>query len=296
MKSLFIALSVLALSFQLNAQEICLVSADYIDGTNYIVSWEKPLDTSGLDSVYIYRMVGTEPNFTKVGSKAMAELSIFKDVTSNTMDTTKYKISFVDNAGNESALSPWHQAVVLDYSAETLFWTKYKKENQVDETYIVSYECLRDQTGLGAYASMGIWDWGGTNSWFDQAALANPESTYYVEVVLPSCYISKANINTSRSNIKKQFSNAEASINEASTSNVLSFYPNPVTSQLTIQIQSSFVNSNYTIVDFNGKEVLTGKVSSSEININIQDLPKGAYFFNVETASNVLSKVFVKSE
>jgi hypothetical protein len=295
MKSLLFAVSLLTLSTQLNAQEICLVSADYIDGTNYIVSWEKPFDTSGLDSVYIYRKVGTETSFTKIGAQGMAELSLFKDLTSNTMDTTKYKISFVDNAGNESVLSPWHQAVVLDYSAETLIWTKYKKENQVDETYIVSYECLRDQTGLGAYASMGIWDWGGTNAWFDQEAFANPESTYYVEVVLPSCYISKANINTSRSNIKKQFSNSEVSINEASASDILAFYPNPVTTQLTFKIQPSYVNSNYSIVDFNGKEVLTGKVSSSEMNINIQDLPKGAYFFNVENASNGLTKTFVKN-
>jgi len=295
MKSLLVAVSLLTLSFQLNAQEICLVSADYIDGTNYIVSWEKPFDTSGLDSVYIYRKVGTEPNFTKIGAQGMAELSLYKDLTSNTMDTTKYKISFVDNAGNESVLSPWHQAVVLDYTAETLVWTKYKKENQVDETYIVSYECFRDQTGLGAYTSMGIWDWGGTNSWFDQEALSNPESTYYVEVVLPSCYISKANINTSRSNIKKQYSNSQASITETSTADILTFYPNPVTAQLTFKIQPSFVNSNYSIVDFNGKEVLSGKVSSTEMNINIQDLPKGAYFFNVENASNGLTKTFVKN-
>jgi hypothetical protein len=295
MKSLLFAVSLVTLSFQLNAQEICLVSADYMDGTNYIVSWEKPLDTTGLDSVYIYRMVGTEPNFTKVGSKAMEELSIYKDLTSNTMDTTKYKISFVDIAGNESALSPWHQAVVLDYTAETLFWTKYKKENQVDETYIVSYECLRDQTGLGAYASMGIWDWAGTNSWTDQAALANPESTYYVEVVLPSCYISKANINTSRSNIKKQYANEEAGITESIASNYLQIFPNPAHEVLSIKIHPSFLNSTYSIIDLNGNEVLTGLVGSSELTIEIDNLAKGAYYFNAESANQVVSKLFVKN-
>lgn len=295
MKSLLFAVSLVTLSFQLNAQEICLVSADYMDGTNYIVSWEKPLDTTGLDSVYIYRMVGTEPNFTKVGSKAMEELSIYKDLTSNTMDTTKYKISFVDIAGNESALSPWHQAVVLDYTAETLFWTKYKKENQIDETYIVSYECLRDQTGLGAYASMGIWDWAGTNSWTDQAALANPESTYYVEVVLPSCYISKANINTSRSNIKKQYANEEAGIKESIASNYLQIFPNPAHEVLSIKIHPSFLNSTYSIIDLNGNEVLTGLVGSSELTIEIDNLAKGAYYFNAESANQVVSKLFVKN-
>lgn len=295
MKSLLFAVSLVTLSFQLNAQEICLVSADYMDGTNYIVSWEKPLDTTGLDSVYIYRMVGTEPNFTKVGSKAMEELSIYKDLTSNTMDTTKYKISFVDIAGNESALSPWHQAVVLDYTAETLFWTKYKKENQVDETYIVSYECLRDQTGLGAYASMGIWDWAGTNSWTDQAAIGNPESTYYVEVVLPSCYISKANINTSRSNIKKQYANAEAGITESIASNYLQIFPNPAHEELSIKIHPSFLNSTYRIVDLNGNEVQTGLVGSYELTIEIDNLAKGAYYFNAESPNQVVSKLFVKN-
>lgn len=295
MKSIVFVLSLVTLSYQLNAQEICLVSADYMEGTNYIVTWEKPIDTSGLDSVFIYRQQGTEPNFTKVGAQGMNELSLFKDLTSNTMDTTKYKISFVDNAGIESALSPWHQAVVLDYSNETLFWTKYKKENQVDETYISSYECFRDQTGLGAYASMGIWDFAGTNSWTDQAALGNPESTYYVEVVLPSCYISKANINTSRSNIKKQHTNAEASLEEANISNYLQVYPIPATETLTIKIHPSFVNSTFSIIDFNGKVFRSGLVGKTEMTVEIQDLPKGAYYFNAESSNQLISKIFIKN-
>jgi hypothetical protein len=86
------------------------------------------------------------------------------------MDTTKYAISYLYTSGVESARSPWHQAVVMDYDDTFgmgyFFWTKYKKENQIDENYIFGYVCNIDESGLGLYTNIGFWD-NQTTSWED---------------------------------------------------------------------------------------------------------------------------------
>lgn len=295
MKTLFSLFTALFLLFSIQGQEICIVSADYIDGENYIVAWSKPVNPALYDSVYIYRKKGQESTFSKVGSQSMSALSVYKDLTSNTLEITKYRISFLDLLGNESVLSPWHQGVILDYIDGTLIWTDYIKENQVDESYITSYECVRDQTGLGAFTSMGIWSPTGPTSWFDQEAIGNNTSTYYVEVVLPSCYVSKANINTSRSNIKKQFPNSEAGINDLNSIINIQITPNPIESVLNIQFDAKLSGSTFMIFDSQGKEMLQGYLSGSNMTIDMNEFAKGTYYLKVETANTALSKMFVKN-
>jgi hypothetical protein len=296
MKTLFFLLTSFILFFTSQAQEICVVSADYIDGENYIVAWSKPFDPENYDSVFIYRKAGLESVFTKVGSQSMTSLSIFKDLTSNTIDSTKYKISFLDLSGNESALSPWHQASIMDYNSQTLSWTKYMKEGQLDESYITSYECIRDQTGLGAYTSMGVWSPTGSTSWFDQEALGTTNSTYYIEVMFASsCYVSKANINTSRSNIKRQFSNAEAGVTENNSSLVMKISPNPIDSQLKINVDSKLIGAEYSITDASGKSIMNGTILSPEMTFDMSQFAKGTYYLSVESTKMMLTKMFVKN-
>lgn len=296
MKTLFSLFASFFLIFSSQAQEICLVSADYLDGEHYVVAWSKPFDPSLYDSVFIYRKKGLESIFSKVGSQPMSALSMYKDLTSSTIDSTKYKISFLEISGNETALSPWHQASILDYNAGTLWWTKYKKENQLDEFYITSYECIRDQTGIGAYTSMGIWDPLGATSWFDQEALGTTNSTYFIEIVFASsCYLSKANINTSRSNIKKQFPNSEAGNIDLSTEIQFQLSPNPIQSQLNIQFDGKLFGSSFKILNSQGKEVLNGKVTSPKMTIEMNEFAIGTYYISVETSEKVLTKMFVKN-
>lgn len=294
-----IAISLALISFQnVQAQEVCLVSADYLDGEKYMVVWEKPLDLTGLDSVFIYRKKGNESVFTKVGAQDINALSYFKDLTSNTMDTTKYAITFLDDLGNESALSPWHQGVVLDYftsgSGGEVFWTKYKKQNQTDESYIYGYECMMDQSNLGAYTSMGYFMNYQTN-WFDQAAAFNPLTTYYIETHLPSCYMSKANINTSRSNIKKQNSNAETGINEIGISSGISISPNPASQVLNITFDEKLLGGLYSINDASGKVLFNGSVTSKTLTIDLGEIQNGTYFINLDKNGTVITKIFMKN-
>jgi hypothetical protein len=281
-------------SVQVNAQQICMVTADYQDAENYIVMWEE-IGNPTIDSIFIYRKAGTESLFTKIGSVKYTDVAptYFVDSDVNTMDTTKYAISYLYLSGIESARSPWHQAVVMDYD-ETFgmgyfFWTKYKKENQIDENYIFGYECNIDESGLGLYSNIGFWD-NQTTSWEDANWIEHTNSLYEILVQLPDCNIlTKANINTSRSNIKNQQSNA-AVMEEEQSASVTSLKginytisPNPVADIITISSAKS-IDGKCWITNVRGEQVMGSPISGSTFSMNTSELQAGVYFISIEVA------------
>lgn len=293
-----IAVACLALlSNTIQAQNICMVTADFNEAENYIVIWEQPSNAALLDSVYIYRKQEGEFSYTKIGSQSVDELSFFVDQTSNTIKNTWYRISFVDFNGIEGVMSPYHKPVVLDYQDGLLIWTQYVKEDQVDETWIAGYACMRDETGLGMYSTMGYWETvtgQTTTQWFDQEAATYPNFTYQMQIDLPSCAVTRANINTSRSNIKRQFSNSEASVDELTSSSVV-IAPNPVEDVMNIELDQKFVDQYYSISDATGKEVMSGKISNDKMQLAMDNLEKGTYFLHIQFQGKFYSKAFMKN-
>lgn len=280
-----------------NAQSICMVTADYQLAENYIVIWEPFTDISNIDSVFIYRKEGTEPSFTKIGAVDVTSDSetIYIDETANTRDTTKYAISILNNLGVESGLSPWHQSVVLDYTENGNFeWTRYKKEDQENESYIFSYEFRVDDTGLGQFTSMGIF-MNYQLFWFDGSYLLRPDAQYDVLTVLPECnFQTRANINTSRSNIKQQISNAAAGLDDNIKGVSYSIFPNPSFSNLTIQLEEKLAAKVW-ISTTKGEISNETAISNSDfVTLDVSNLAAGIYFANVEQNGVVSSMKFVK--
>jgi hypothetical protein len=295
-----LALTVLSFSYSNSfAQEICLVSADYDNAEKYFVVWEKPLDPENYDSVFIYRKMDPESVFTKIGGTSMNDdFSFFLDTASNTITTTFYRISFRNNFGIESAPSPWHRPVIMDYIDGTLTWTLYEKENQVDESWVAGYACLRDETGLGLYTTMGYWETsaGATQtSWFDQEAPFNTDFIYQMGVDLPNCSVTRANINTSRSNIKRQYANDEVSVQETPSNTNILISPNPIIDWMNIQVDANFSGDNYLISDASGKIINSGVLSGKSVTIDLSKIQNGVYFFTVVHQDKNYSKIFMKN-
>lgn len=295
-------LSLLAFSFLSNSassQEICMVSADFVDGETYIVFWEQPADISNLDSVIIYRKQGQESIFTRIGGvKIGATLPTkFTDMNANTMDTTKYSIAFKTTVGVELPMSPWHQAVVYDYTGQgngIWVWTPYKKENQVDESYIVEYRCMLQMPG-NSFVSIGSMS-NTTTTWTDANWTSHTTGLYVMETELPNCsFIEKANINTSRSNIKQQITNAEAGINESTLKGTsFSILSNPVANELIVVFENEMHNATVWISTVNGAQLSKAKLNGNTYQLSVSDLSQGVYFFNVEVNGVVSTKRFVK--
>ena len=291
-------------SLKTEAQSICMVSADYQVGDKYMVIWEVISDITNIDSVIIYRKQGAENFFSRVGAVDVTANSstIFIDQDANTMILTKYAISYLYNNGTESALSLWHQASVLDYEPGSipgeLLWTKYQKENQTDESYIYSYECFWDQTGLGVFGSSATF-MNYDTQWIDVNHTANPSSKYVLEVSLPTCnVITKSNINTSRSNIKNQQSNATvlgggSSGIQSIQGTSYSISPNPVSDIVTITTEKAITGSVW-ISNLKGQIFNSSIIEGTSVKFDVNSLPSGVYFVNVENEGVVSSKKIVK--
>ncbi len=76
--------------------------------------------------------------------------------------------------------------------------------------------------------------------------------------------------------------------------NPYSFYPNPVSDILTVNINIHWLGSTYTITDPSGRTVLTGKLISENSNINIRELIDGIYYFKIGEQSKQSFKVIKK--
>jgi hypothetical protein len=75
-------------------------------------------------------------------------------------------------------------------------------------------------------------------------------------------------------------------------SNQLILYPNPVTTNLTLQVKSEMIGSDFVVFDALGKVVLRDKIMSSNQNISVINLSNGNYILRV----GAMNKVFTISK
>ncbi len=291
-------------SFNLFGQEICMVTADFDDAKKFVVIWEKPAVTTGIDSVIIYRKKGAETVFTRIGARSMQDdFSFFVDEGSSTITESWYRIAYLSTTGIESAPSPWHSPVILDFLDGLLVWTLYEKEDQLDPSWVSGYECLRDETGLGVYTSMGYW-WtstgGAQTEWLDSEAASQQNFVYQMQMDLPACDITKSNINTSRSNIKGMMSNEEEEEAQAGIGSVYSnmnfaLSPNPAQENIRIELDEQLVGSDFMITNSTGKIMNRGQLLLHEQLLDIDQLESGVYFFTIRFEGKNFSRTFIKN-
>ncbi len=70
-------------------------------------------------------------------------------------------------------------------------------------------------------------------------------------------------------------------INESSSSNMFSVFPNPAQSVINVKANIKLIGSAYVIYDNTGKLVLTGKITSENTVIELDNLSDGIYLFSV---------------
>jgi hypothetical protein len=108
---------------------------------------------------------------------------------------------------------------------------------------------------------------------------------YQIEVVNPvNCDPTKVlNFGVSRSNI---VNNGTSGLEEIDNTNIL-VYPNPTNNNITLEVSSELVGKRYSILDFSGRIILEGIITSTQEQINMQDVARGAYYLSIENSSSV---------
>ncbi|MGB0888401.1 MAG: T9SS type A sorting domain-containing protein [Vicingaceae bacterium] len=84
------------------------------------------------------------------------------------------------------------------------------------------------------------------------------------------------------------------SINEKLNNNNLVVFPNPFTNVLTVNLTKND-NYKYSITDYTGSVVKTGRFSEKTQTINLEVIDKGLYFLNITSSSSSVTKRIVKN-
>jgi hypothetical protein len=260
--------------------QVCIVGVDSLTNENRVV-WEKPL-TLGIDSFYVYKESNLSNVYAKIGATDYNDLAMFLDVNSNpAVQAYRYKISALDTCGVETNLGDFHKTIHLTINqgiggAWNLIWSHYEGLN------FGSYNIYRgtDPSNISLLTTIQS----NLNSYSDLTPPTGP-LYYQIEVVNPvNCDPTKSiNYGVSRSNI---VNNGVLGVNEIANTNIL-VYPNPTNGNITLEVSSELVGKRYSIQDFSGRIILTGKISSIQNHIDLQDVARGAYYISIENSSSV---------
>jgi hypothetical protein len=245
-----------------------------------MIIWEKQ-PTNLIDSFCIYRETSTNV-YTKIASVPYDSLSEYHDYAANPNVTSyRYKLSTIDTCGVESELSLYHSTIHLQNLANGNFqWTFYQIEGQLNP--ILSFNFYRDALNNNNFFPIG--NIPGTNSTYTDLTYSSfPDANYVVDANWGiSCTPSRAAINTTRSNIKKDKSLIFVGIDEAEFKDALLVYPNPASGWLNITTKGGQLAS-VALVNALGQTVWFEKESKDAFQINTQSLPKGVYAVIAET-------------
>lgn len=270
-------------TMQTSSQEILLatINIDPLDpkyGNNMITWYVDPLLIGSIDSVYIYREMGTN-NYVLVGVAAYAD-GQWSDGVNSIVHAWKYKISLVGNPCGESIQSSSVQTIhswVSEFSGNyTIQWDPYV----VDAKSTVTWYKILSGNGLNTLT------------------VRDSVSGTLTSVTLPnttdSIFVVGAELNGSKSFSGLALSNKTPNptvtgIHEAETI-AYSIYPNPANEQLNISIG----------IEKFQVEVLTllGQVLLTEHNVktlNVSNLPQGTYILSVIVDGVKTNKMFTKN-
>lgn len=75
--------------------------------------------------------------------------------------------------------------------------------------------------------------------------------------------------------------------NEAS---ILAIYPNPARNEVTLVLNDALINSNYSITDLAGKQLLSGTVTSTQEIIDLSSFSNGHYIIAIQTENGFFTE------
>lgn len=279
---------------------ICIVSVDTVQGGNLVV-WE-PVQATGVDYYNVYKESSQSGLYYLIGTTDADSLSFYHDVNSAPqIRSWRYKISAVDNCGNESDLSDEHKTIHLTAnlgvgSVVNLIWDNY--EGFSYPTFYVNR--YHPTTGWMVIDSLGA----NLNSYTDATPPSDSNLVYQVTINAPGlCSAQKAqDHNTTRSN--------RASINlpeeetetenpdaiEESLAAEIGIMPNPTNGIFTLYFDGKATERNIEIFDLQGKR-LANKLCAKEnktIGFDISEFETGIYIIQISADSQSIYRKIVK--
>jgi hypothetical protein len=249
---------------------ICLVTVDQTTGKNNVV-WE-PVTSDMINSYVILKETNVANVYAQIGTVDYGSNGLFEDVNANPqVQANRYKLALIDTCGILSSNSDFHKTIHLATNQGlgnnvNLIWSGYEGFD------FGNYNIYR-----GASAgTMNLLTTIASN--LDSYTDINPpvgEVYYMIEVEGVSCDPQRTLV-YSHSNIL----DASVGVEEfASTS--ISIYPNPASTSINLQVNTSLLGQEYIVFDAIGKVIYKNKIQSTNAIIQIENFNNGNYFVKV---------------
>jgi hypothetical protein len=97
------------------------------------------------------------------------------------------------------------------------------------------------------------------------------------------------------SNVAVLTVNNNVGINEISNNNLFAIYPNPANAIIKVKSDAQLIGKTYFIFDNLGKTILTGKITSENMSIDINNLSEGNYLIGIDDNSKKQSFKVIKN-
>lgn len=278
--------------------EICLISVDTSNNTNYIV-WQKNI-TYGVEKYKIYRESSVPNNFQFVADVPFSALSEYTDLVANAdVHSWRYRLSSVDSCGNEIPSYIDHKTIYLDVTfggtTNNLTWNYYAGwVNDLSKFYISRYDITN---GWQLYDSVAA----NVFTYTDILPPPSGDVRYLVEKkapfnCIPQLKTAAQSSNKTKSNVKNNnFSILPTKIDEL-LNNYLLIAPNPAKDEVFVDFYTPITSATkIKVTDVLGKEMLEYTVyEGKKVTIPLNDFKSGLYFIQIQNGNNRIVKKFVK--
>ena len=266
--------------------KICMVTVE--NDKNKIV-WA-PAPNKGIAEYNIYKETNMAGDFDLLATVGFANAGEYIDQNSNALEKGAcYAISVVDECGNESRPSPFHQTIHLNafvgQNGEThLIWEPYHGAP------FASYEIYRgtSATDLSLLTTVSA-------SFMSYTDLDAPSGMLYyrVDAVGFNCPVKRTETK-SQSNIANNTGGLPDGIEDL-TAKQLKVYPNPFTNTTTIQLPDNSASYQLRIIDMLGNVIRYHEdISGNEFTLQKGNLPKGMYMLELRGKTTRKSLIIIQ--
>jgi hypothetical protein len=278
---------------------------DYVGVTSTnknILFWTKPNNPNAV-SYILYRESNETNSYTKIGELTNNTISSFIDTLSfPDVQSNKYKMSVVDQCGNESPLSDPHKTMHLSINQGlngtwNLIWEQYLGFN------VSTYNIYRgtNRTDIRQIGSLS-----GSNSQFSDFTAPAGYVYYQVEAVSAQQINAPSKIKsvvtnsdltpkfTSRSNIATNKSGIDGVFELKDVSASMSIFPNPATQKFELKFNSNITENTYVkVIDIAGVSVKNIPLSTNQLIVDMSEFSNGVYFVFVQSNSFVAKQKLI---
>ena len=270
---------------------ICMVDVDTLTGTNLVV-WD-PITAAGIDSYNIYKESSEAGLYYLIGNQSADSLSQYFDYLSDPgIRSWRYKISSVDDCGNESELSNRHKTIHLTSNKGVLgeynlIWDHYQGFNYTTY-YINRWHPTTDWMVIDSVSA-------NATSYTDQNAPGDSNLVYMISINTPGlCTAAKAtDYNSSRSN--KNANNVappnSSGIDEMKVE--LTIFPNPSNGIVTVRYDKGITGVR--VMDMAGNiVVIDDNVNGNNYSVDLTAFESGIYTIQIMSGDSLLNGKIIK--